>query len=393
MLRAYKYRIYPDPRQKELIDKTFGCCRWVYNTCLYLRKWLWETRKAVSAYDLMKQVSETKLDCPWLKEPDSQALNAAILNMDQAYQHFFKHGMGFPRYKKRNGHQSFSCPCNTREVNWETSTLTIPKIQDIPIVLSRRFKGKIKTVTISRTPTRKYYASILVDTGEPTASKPPVDEDKTIGIDLGIKDFAITSEGIKISNPKYLDQKIDRLKVLQHRASHHKKGSGKRKKANLRVAIQHERITNQRKDFLHKLSTKLVCENQATSFVVENLAVRNMVKNHHLAKAISDAGWSEFVRQLKYKSEWYGKNFIQIGRFEPSSKTCSHCGAINQTLTLQDREWVCGDCGTCHDRDINAARNIKHFGLKTGAGSSEVPVKQRRLRRAMKRESILPQSI
>ncbi|HVB03759.1 MAG TPA: RNA-guided endonuclease TnpB family protein, partial [Chitinophagaceae bacterium] len=207
-------------------------------------------------------------------------------------------------------------------------------------------------------------------------------------IDLGLKDFVITSDGIKIPSPKFLRQKMDRLKILQRRAFHHQKGSGKRKKANHRVAIQHERITHQRNDFLHKLSTQLVCNNQATTLVVEDLAVKNMIKNHHLSLSISDSGWGEFIRQLEYKSDWYGKNLIRINRFSPSSKTCSNCGYVLDELDLSVREWQCPQCGTLHDRDINAARNIKKMGL-SGSGRSEVPVEQRRLRRAKKRENVL----
>jgi len=387
MLKAYKYRIYPTKEQQELMNKTFGCTRYVYNTCLYLRKWLWERRQSISAFDLMKQLAEAKKEISWLREPDSQSLNMAILNMDKAYQHFFRGG-GFPNYKKRGGHQSFQCPCNKREINWDKSTLTIPKIADIPIVLSRRFEGKIKTVTISITPTGKYFASILVDRELKLPVKPMIEEGNTLGIDLGLKDFVITSDGIKIPSPKFLRQKMDRLKILQRRAFHHQKGSGKKKKANHRVAIQHERITHQRNDFLHKLSTQLVCDNQATTLVVEDLAVKNMIKNHHLSKSISDAGWGEFIRQLEYKSDWYGKNLIRINRFVPSSKTCSDCGYVLDELDLSVREWECPQCGTLHDRDINAARNIKKMGL-SGSGRSEVPVKQRRLRRAKKRENVL----
>jgi len=397
MLKAYKYRIYPTREQQVLMNKTFGCTRYVYNTCLYLRKWLWERRQTISAFDLIKQLADAKKEISWLREPDSQALNATILNMDKAYQHFFNHGYGFPKYKKRGGHQSFQCPGNTREVNWDQSTLTIPKIADIPIVLSRPFEGKIKTVTISMTPTGKYFASILVDNERKLPGKPRVDENLTLGIDLGLKDFAITSSGLKIPAPRLLRQKIDRLNVLQRRASHHHKGSGKRKKANLRVAIQHELIVNQRNhylDFLHKLSTHLVCENQATTLVVENLAVKNMVKNHHLALSISDAGWGEFVRQLEYKCDWYGKNLIRIDRFSPSSKTCSGCGHVLDELDLSVRVWSCPGCSEIHDRDINAAKNIRKMGLQTGCGTSKEPVEQRRLRRAKKRESIqVPTSI
>jgi putative transposase len=342
----------------------------------------------LSEFDLCYQLVELKEAYPWVGDVDSQAIKASIKKMDNSFKNFFR-GKGYPRFKKKSGKQSFTCPNNKREINWGNSTLTIPKIKDIPIVLSRKFEGKIKTVTISKTPTGKYFASVMVDDGKELPVKPPVTEDRTIGIDLGIADVAIFDNGDKVANPKYLRNNLKRLQVLQRRASRKKKGSNNRKKANKRVARQHEKISNQRKDFLQKLSTKIVCDNQATTICVESLSVANMVKNHKLAQAISDVSWSEFVRMLRYKCDWYGKNLIEIGRFETSSKTCSNCGHKKEELSLSERVWACDNCHAIHDRDINAAKNIKSIGLQTGAGSSGEPVESRTKVRAKKQEYML----
>ena len=267
---------------------------------------------------------------------------------------FFK-GAGFPKFKsKHKGKQSFSIPQN---VIVENNLLIIPKFKEgINIVLHREIKGIIKSATISVTPTGKYFVSILVDTNIEIPIKTPITESTTIGIDLGIKDFAITSDGEVFENPKYLRKAQSKLKYVQRKYSKHK---GKRTKKKL--AKLHEDVVNKRKDFLHKLSSKLISENQ--TIALETLAVKNMVKNHNLAQSISDVSWSTFVSMLEYKADWYGKNILRIGRFAPSSKTCS-CGVINKDLKLSDREWTCKSCGTTHDRDILAACNIKSFALK-----------------------------
>ena len=359
----------------------------------------------LSAYDLMKQLTDAKQDYDYLQHVDSQSLNAAILQMDTAYKGFFAGG-GYPKFRKKQGHASFAAPNNKREVDFENGTLTIPKLPDIKCVFSCRFEGKIKTVTISRTPTRKYFASILVDDGLKLPKKQPITANKTLGIDLGLKDFLITSDGEKIANPRFYREAQTRLKVLQRRVSRKQKASANCKKALFRLAIHHEKTTNKRKDFLQKLSTKFVSENQATSFCVEDLGVKNMSKRAKkklneagmaqpngqaaksgLNKSILDAGWSEFVRMLAYKCDWAGKNLIKIGRFEPSSKTCNSCGAINETLTLKDRSWTCEACGAKHDRDINAAKNIRDIGIKNSRrGTSGGPVELRTKVRAKKQE-------
>ena len=389
MFKSYKYRLYPNKQQVELINNHFGCCRLVYNLALQVKVEAYYTKnKHLSAFDLCYQLPELKKEFKWLQEIDSQALQASIRKLDIAFKNFIKRKSGFPKYKSKHSKQSFQCPNNTRRINWNEDTLDLPKIKGIPIVLSRTFKGKIKTVTISRTPTKKYYVSILVQNDKKLPKKAPIKENTTIGIDLGLSHFIITSDGIKVDNPRYLRQAMSRLKVLNRRASKKVKGSQNRKKANLRIALQHEKVTNKRMDFLHKLSTKLIRDNQ--TICVENLSVSNMVKNHKLAQAITDVSWSKFIELLKYKADWYGKTVIQINKFEPTTKTCNNCGFVNEKLTLKDRNWQCNICGTKHDRDINAAINIKKEGLKkAGRGTPKVPVELPVLAGTMKQECII----
>lgn len=390
MVKAYNYRIYPTKCQKEQFEKNFGVNRVVYNLALQTKIEAYRANGTnLSSFDLCYQLAELKKEYPWMKGPDSQSLQASIKNMTKAFNNFFK-GEGYPKFKSKRGNQSFLCPNNKREINWEKSTLTIPKIENIPIVLSRSFDGKIKTVAIRKTSTGKYFASILAETETILPHKPLVKPETTIGIDLGIKSFVISSDRKAFEANRKLKDNLSRLKCLSRRVSKKKKGGNNRKKAVKCLAILHEKITNQRTDYIHKITHALTHDNQVDSIVVENLNVAGMLKNRKLSQAISDVGFGEFVRQLKYKCDWYGKNFIQIGRFEPSSKTCSECQAINDALTLANREWICANCGTLHDRDLNAAKNIKQIGLNnSGEGISGGPVEKRRLRRSGKQEKII----
>lgn len=355
MYKAFKYRLYPTEPQKELIAKHIGSSRFVYNLALETKIAAYiGSKHNYSAFDLTKQLPELKKELPWLKEVNAQSLQQAIHNMDTAFKKFFK-GAGFPKFKKKSNKGSFSIPQN---VIVENDLLIIPKFKEgIKMSLHRPTKGTIKSATISVTPTGKYFVSILCDTNTETPTKAPITESTTIGVDLGIKDFAITSDGEVFENPKFLRKAQSKLKYLQRKYSKHK---GKRTKQ--RLALLHEKVVNKRKDFLHKVSTKLIRENQ--TICLEDLAVKNMVKNYNLAQAISDASWSAFVSMLEYKADWYGKNILRIGQFAPSSKTCSNCGAINKGLQLKDREWTCDNCSTVLDRDVNAACNIKSFALK-----------------------------
>lgn len=395
MLKAFKYRLYPKPKQQVLLNKHLGCVRYIYNWALEKKiKYYQQQNKSLSCFELHKQLTQLKKqqETEWLKEVNSQSLQQSITHLDNAFTRFFREKKGFPKFKSKHKRQSFSCPQNIK-IDWHNSTVKLPKIGEIKAIFSRSFEGKIKTCVVSKTRTNKYFISILVETPDKPKSKPKIKKSKAVGIDLGLKEFVIDSNGNKIDNPRYLRKSEDRLKVLQHRASKKKKGSNNRKKAFLKVAKQHEKIRNQRDDFLHKVSSKIISENQTVC--LETLSVQNMMKNHKLAKSIADASWSRFVEFLKYKAKWYGVNILQIGRFEASSKTCSCCGWIKKDLTLDVRKWKCEECGVLHDRDVNAALNIKNFALQdqnlinTGTGCAGELVESLSLDRAMKQESPL----
>jgi putative transposase len=346
------------------LNQHIGACRFVYNWGLERKIKSYELEgKSVSRFDLNKEiVHELKPEYPWLKEVNSQSLQGAITNLESAFTKFFREKTGFPNFKsKKNATQSFSVPQHY-VVDFDTNRIKLPKIGWVKAILHRRFEGDLKTATVSMTRTGKYFISILVDDGKELPKPEPFDYESTVGIDVGITHFATLSTGEKIENPKHLKNSLGRLKVLQRRLSRTKKGSNNREKARLKLAKQHEKIANQRRDFLHKTSHRLASENQAIA--TETLNVKGMMKNHHLAMAISDVSWSEFFRQLEYKAAWYGKTMLTIGQFQPSTKICSVCGTVVQGLTLADREWSCQECGTVHDRDINAAINIKKFALQ-----------------------------
>jgi putative transposase len=355
MLKSFKYRIYPTEEQKTLIDKHFGCVRFVYNLALETKQMAWAgNRVNLSRYDLQEQLKELKNDCQWLKEVNSQSLQVGLMNLDAAYLKFYNGQSEFPKYKSKSGTQYFNVPQN---VCFKDGNITLPKFKEgIKAKIHRPIVGTIRHAVISKTCTFKYYISIICDTLEPVPLKNKISKDNTTGIDLGIKDFAITSDGEVIKNPKYLKRLESKLKFCQRK---HSKNKGKRTK--IKISLLHEKILNQRKDFLHKTSSKLI--NSHENIAIENLNIEGMRKNHNLAKSISDASWANFIYFLKYKGDWNGNNIISIGRFEPSSKMCSSCGAINKSLTLKDREWTC-ECGVKHNRDINAAINIKNFALK-----------------------------
>lgn len=361
MLRAYKYRLYPTKDQIVLIEKHFGCARFIYNLALECKMLAYSgTKTNLSGYDLMKQLKPLKEDLPWLKEVAHQTIESAINNLDCAYKNYFTGKSRFPKFKSKRGTQSFHARQYSKVINGK---LFISKFNSgIEIVLHRPIEGNLRTVTISKTPTGKYFASILVDSKKEPIVSAPIDKNRSIGIDLGIKSFLVTSNGFTVDNPRHLKKSLMHLKYLQRRVSKKVKGSGCQKKAAMILARQHEKVANQRKDFLQKLSSKIISENQ--TICIEDLSSSNMIKNHKLAQAISDVGWGMFVSMLEYKANWYGKNLLKIGRFEPSSKMCSDCGAKNDTLTLSDREWVCANCGVLHDRDLNAAKNIKEIAFK-----------------------------
>lgn len=385
MYKAYKYRIYPTNFQKELIHKHCGSVRFLYNLALETKTVAYMGNKVnLSRYDLQKQMVDLKKELPWLKETNSQSLQVALLNLDTAYSNFFKGKADFPQFKKKSNGGRFNVP---QSVIVSDNKLIIPKFKEgIKIKLHRDLVGAVKQCTVSYTPTGKYFVSILCETNEECLPKYPITENNSIGIDLGIKDFLVTSDGEVVSNPKFLRNSMDRLKVLQRRASKKQKGSSNRKKVNLKVALKHEKVKNQRQDFLHKTSSRLVSDNQ--TICLETLNVSGMVKNHCLAQAISDVSWSEFNRMIEYKAQWHGVNILRIGMFSPSSKTCE-CGKINKDLKLSDRTWQC-ECGKVMERDLNAARNIKKFALckeNSGQELSVEPVEMSALVESVKQEA------
>jgi putative transposase len=367
MLRAYKYRIYPTDDQKVLLAKTFGCCRFVYNWALNLKIEVYkQEKKSIGNVELTNRMkSELKAAHEWLSEVNSQSLQSALRNLDTAYKNFFRdtHAVGFPKFKSRKSKQSFLCPQHC-SVDFGKGTISIPKAKDIPAVLHRKFKGTVKTVAVSMTPSGKYFASVLVDTAIHELSASAIQGDTALGIDLGIKSLAVCSDGRTFDNPKSLQRSLDRLKMLQKRLSRKQKGSANRNKARSRVARLQEYIVNRRKDNLHKITHALTHDSQVRTICMENLNVKGMQCNHHLAQAVGDASFGTFLILLEYKCRWYGVNLIKIDRFAPSSKTCGKCGYVYKRLKLSERSWTCPECGTHHDRDFNAACNIKEFGLK-----------------------------
>ncbi len=367
MLKAYKYRIFPNEEQEVFLANIFGQVRFVYNLGLETKISAYAANKTnLNCFELNKQITDLKEDVKWLDAP-SQALQMAMRNLDNAYHSFFR-GSGFPKFKNKHGKQSFQLPQGVR-ISEDNKTIFIPKLKWVGIDLHREFEGKVKTVTVSRTVTNKYFISILVDNEKELPTRKQVFENTSVGIDLGIKDFCITSDGEKFENKDFFKSTMRQLRVAQRSLARKKKGSNHHKRQKLVVALLHEKVRNQRQDYLHKISSHLV--KKYDTICLEDLAVKNMMGNHKLARAIGDMGWGEFRGMLEYKSNWHGKNISIIGRFDPSSKTCSSCGKINKELTLKDRNWTCGSCGTTHDRDVNAAINIKTFGLRNQPCASQ----------------------
>ena len=364
MLKAYKYRIYPDSEQRIQIAKTFGCCRFVYNQILAYRKDIYEKeKKSFSKTDCNNYCNrELKKNYEWLKEVDKFALTNAIYNMDSAYQKFFKEHAGYPKFKsKHDNHKSYTTNYTNGNimVNCGNGKIKLPKLKDVKAKLHRKFSGQIKSATISQVPSGKYYVSILVETEHMELPH----TNQNTGIDLGIKELCITSDGKKYKNPKIIRKYEKKLIKLQRQLAHKEKRSKNYYKIKKKTALCHEKISNIRKDYLHKISHEIISENQV--IISENLQIKNMVKNHHLAKAISDVSWYELTRQLEYKAKWNGRKYIKIDSFYASSQICSVCGYQNiETRDLSVRKWECPVCGVKHDRDINAAKNILAEGLR-----------------------------
>lgn len=361
ILKAYKYRLIPTQKQEIMLNKTLGCVRFVYNWGLNEKTKAWQQDKTkISCFDLINKVVVMKKQAEflWLSEVHSQPLQMSLRNLDNAFTNFFKLKKGFPAFKKKHEKQSFQYP---QGVKIEYNKIFLPKIGFVCFCLDRPHIGEIKTVTVSKTTTGKYFVSVLCETPDEIPVKKPILKETAVGVDLGIKSFAVTSDKEVFENQKHLSKSLKRLRVEQRKLSRCVKGSKGREKQRIVVATIYERVTNQRNDFLHKFTTNLV--RRYDTIVMENLSVSGMVKNHKLARSISEQGWSKCNEFLAYKCEWYGKNYIQIGRFEPSSKMCNNCGHINKELKLSHRVWECENCKSKNDRDFNASLNIRDFGL------------------------------
>lgn len=361
MLKAYKYKLNPTKKQEQKIAQFSGCARFIYNWGLNRKSEHYtETGENISFFDLGKEVTQLKKQegFEWLAETNSQTLQNSLKNLDVAYTNFFKKRNSFPKFKKKSNIQSFQYP---QGVKIESSKIYLPKIGWVKFFNSREFEGKIKTVTVTSVPSGKYFVSILVDNKEELPVKKKVTPETAIGCDMGIKDLLITSDSEIFENQKNFDRYKEQLKQEQRKLSRKVKGSNNYHKQRIIVAKIHEKISNTRKDYLHKISKYLV-DNYDT-ICLEDLSIKDLLAEKKMSKLISDASWATLRNFIEYKAEWQGKNVFIIGRYYPSSKTCSNCGSIKKDLKLSDRTYNCDKCNHSQDRDVNAAINIKNQGV------------------------------
>lgn len=363
--RTYKYKLKPTCEQQNHLNKAFGCCRFIYNWALDKKVQAYKANKQTIGYvELAHELTLLKQDGEhdWLKEVNNTSLQQSLRNLDKAFVQFFREKKGFPKFKSKKRSKDSAKYINSVHFDFDNWKVKIPKCGWVKICHNKVFDitKQYGTLTVSKDKCGEYWCTIVVYDVE-EKSKAKISDKTAVGIDLGIKDYAILSDGTKYGNPRFLEEGQKKLKKLQQRFSKAQKGSNRREAMRVKLARQHRKISNRRSDFLHKLSTYII--EHYDTVCLEDLNVEGMLKNHHLANSIQSAAWSEFVRQLKYKADWNGKNVVFIGRFEPSTKTCSECGYINRGITLNDREWTCPQCGSHHDRDVNAAINIKDFAL------------------------------
>jgi len=365
MLAAVKVRIYPHRQQRTALAKAFGCTRWAWNEALAQNQRTYrETGKGIPTYQLKKRLPQLKREHPWLKDAPSQALQQAILNLKAAFDNFFQGRAKLPQFKSKRGRQSVQFP---QGVKLGERCIYLPKVGWVKARFHRPLVGRLKTVTVSQTPRGHYHAALLLEDGTPQPE--PSADGKAVGIDLGLTEFAVTSDGVKLANPRHLARHEANLKRKQRKLARKTKGSNGWRKLKQQVAAINERIANARRDWIHKCSRRLADENQA--IFAEHLNVKGMMANHKLARTISDVGWSSFRPMLAYKAEQEGKIYREIDRFFPSSKTCSTCARVVEHLPVNVRYWQCPDCGQNHDRDICAAINIRNEGIRQLASGTE----------------------